>query len=355
MSLEDIISKTVSDWMKGTGPESDIALGSRVRLARNLTEVPFPGAASEEQLRQVTAEVRRIVQDERSFGRLEYVPMSEISPLERQILVEKHLISPQQAEDGKHKAVVLRDDEAISVMVNEEDHLRIQALSPGLQLERAFELCDRVDNAFEGHLDYAFSDGRGYLTSCPTNVGTGMRASVMLHLPALTMTEQMHRIVGTLPQFGLAVRGLYGEGTKILGNIYQLSNQVTLGHTEKDIIDHLTQISRQIIEQERQSRQHVVAKDRLQLEDRIWRSYGALGNARVMSSQEAMGLLSDVRLGIDLGLIKGLEGRILQELLVLIRPAHLQKIMGRTLDPPERDAYRATLIRERLRLAEKGA
>jgi len=354
VSLKDIINKTLSQWMKGTGPERDIVIGSRVRLARNLSGVPFPSIADEEHKSYVVKEAKRALQETNgALGRIEFIPLAEVSPLERQLLVEKHLISPAHTQDVKHKAVMLRDDEAVSIMVNEEDHFRIQALFPGLAPVEAWTLCSSVDDAFSQVLDFAYGERYGYLTSCPTNVGTGMRASIMMHLPALTMTDQIRKMIGAVNKFGLAVRGIYGEGTEVLGNIYQLSNQITLGHAEDDIIQHLHKVTMQVLEHERAARQAVLAKDRLKLEDRIYRSYGILANARMIATQEAMQRLSDVRLGIDLGIVKGIEPRILQELMVMIRPAHLQKLMGQELDAPARDEKRAALIRERLRLAGK--
>lgn len=352
MSLRDIFSKTLSEWMKGTGPESDIVIGSRVRLARNISGVPFPAVASDENLREIVQQVEKATTELEDAEQYEFVRLSEVPVLERHLLIEKHLISPQQAEQVKHKAVVLRDDEAVSIMVNEEDHLRIQALFPGMQPLEAWALCNKVDDSYDSHLSYAFSGDRGYLSACPTNVGTGMRASLMVHLPALAMTNQIPRVLQVVSQFGLAVRGLYGEGTEAQGNIFQFSNQVTLGRTEEEIIHHLSDVTRQIIDQERQAREYVLNRSRDRLEDRVWRSFGTLSHARSMASQEAMQLLSDVRLGIDLELVKGLEGRILQELLVMIRPAHLQRTMGRELSAPERDTYRASLIRERLKGTE---
>lgn len=355
MSLRDIINKKLSQWMKGTGAESDIVLGSRVRLARNLSGVPFPSIADDEQKAFVIKRSRAALdQMEGKLGDVEFVPMAEVSPLERRLLVEKHLISPALTQDTKNKAVMLRSDEAISVMVNEEDHLRIQALFPGLALAEAYELCSFVDDAFDQKIEYAFSPRRGYLTACPTNVGTGMRASVMVHLPALTMSDQIKRVIGAISQVGLAVRGIYGEGTEVLGNIYQLSNQITLGHSEEEITDHLRKVTLQVLDQERGAREKLMGIGRLQLEDRVFRSYGILANARSMTTHEAMQRLSDLRLGIDMGLVKGIEPRILQELLVMIRPAHLQKIMGEELDAPKRDERRAALIRERLRVAGNG-
>jgi protein arginine kinase len=349
MSLRDIISKTLSEWMKGTGPERDIVLSSRVRLARNLARVPFPATADNEQLRHVVDLVESAAKNHPSLQNADFVRLAEVSALERQLLVEKHLISPQQAQDVKQKAVILRNDEAVSIMINEEDHLRHQALFPGLQIQEAWKLCSEVDDAFGAHLELAHSARWGFLTACPTNVGTGMRASIMMHLPALSMTDQMKRVITAMSQFGVAVRGIYGEGTDVSGNVYQISNQVTIGHSEEEIIEHLTQLTRQIVEQERGARERIRTQNRTQLEDRIFRSYGLVTNARLLSTQEAMQLLSDVRLGIDMGLVEGLEPRILQELLVMIRPAHLQKLMGCELDAPQRDVRRATLVRERMK------
>ena len=355
MSLKDIIGKTLSQWMKGTGKESDIVLGSRVRLARNLAGVPFPSSADRSQRRQVVDQAKAALdQIHGRLGDVELVELTDLSPLERQLLVEKHLVSPALIENVYERAVMLRSDEAISIMINEEDHLRIQALFPGLALSDAWRLCNEVDDAFDRFVDYAYHERYGYLTACPTNVGTGMRASVMLHLPALTMTDQIKRVIGAVSQVGLAVRGIYGEGTEVLGNIYQLSNQVTLGHSESEIIEHLYKVTMQVLEQERGARERILERGRIQLEDRVYRSYGILANARTMTSHEAMQRLSDLRLGIDMGLVSGVEPRILQELLVMIRPAHLQKLMGQELDPPERDVKRAALIRERLRSVGTG-
>jgi protein arginine kinase len=352
MSLKDIIGRALSNWMKGTGPEFDIALSSRVRLARNLEHLPFPAVADESQLKQVLTSTQKALPIE-CMKNAEFIRLSEISPLERQLLVEKHLISPKHAQNVKHKAAIVREDEAVSVMVNEEDHLRIQAIFPGLQPLEAWSLAGKVDDGFAEKLEFAGSERLGFLTACPTNVGTGMRASIMLHLPALSMTEQMKRVVGVVGQFGLTVRGIYGEGTDILGNIYQMSNQVTLGQSEVEIVEHLTRVAKQIIDQERAAREHILQQSRIRLTDRIFRSYGTLAYARSISTQEAMQLISDVRLGIDMGLVTDLEPRILQELLVIIRPAHLQKLMGRELNVEERDEHRAMLIRERMKQTDK--
>lgn len=336
-------------WMRENGPENDIILSSRARLARNLSDIPFPNRASREEKEHLLAMIEEIVSRSEALAGFCYMRMAQIPPLQRQMLVEEHLISPQHAEAGEGAAVVLSPDGRVSIMVGEEDHLRIQVLLPGLQLEEALQEAWRIDDVLEEHLDYAFDEARGYLTTCPTNVGTGLRASVMLHLPGLTTTEQMKRMIGTVSRVGLAVRGLYGEGTEVVGNIYQLSNQVTLGHAEEEIVAHVMDVARQILQGEREVRRHLQSGSRLQLEDTAHRALGVLAHARQMSTHEALERLSALRLGIDLGLVQGLSPQILKDLLVSIRPAHLQYIMQRDMEAPERDVQRAALIRGRLR------
>lgn len=342
------MNRPVSAWMKGSGPDRDVALGSRVRLARNIVGTPFPAVAGSAQLQEVLQKVQAATAKAPALQNLQMILLQSLAPLDRNLLVERHLISPRLATRPEHRAVALRQDEAVSVMINEEDHVRIQVLMPGLQLPEAWKLADEVDDAFEQHLEYAFEERRGYLTACPTNVGTGLRASIMVHLPALALTKQMHRIVSAVGKFGLVVRGLYGEGTQASGNIFQFSNQVTLGHPETEIVQHLINVTRQVIDQEREARRTLLRRSKIHLEDRVARAYGTLAHARVLSSEEALQLLSDVRLGIDAGLIEGLPPHILQELLVMIRPAHLQKRTGKDLGPEARDELRATLVRERI-------
>ncbi|HHV93949.1 MAG TPA: protein arginine kinase [Firmicutes bacterium] len=347
MSLQDAVNSILSQWMKGRGPEDEIVMGSRIRLARNIAKIPFPSAADDQQAAHVNELVRSVVE---STDKLDwkYLSLIDMPRLDRELLVEKHLISPQQARDVKHKAVVLSRDEVVSIMVNEEDHLRIQCIHPGFQLESAWEQCDRVDDILGDKLEYAFSTDLGYLTACPTNVGTGLRASVMLHLPALAMTKQMAGLIPAVNKLGIAVRGLYGEGTESVGDIYQISNQLTLGHSEKEIIQHLATVARQVIDQEKGAREQLLKVGRAQLEDQCYRAYGVLSQARLISSQEAMQLVSLVWLGVDLGLVKEVDTQIVKSLVMLIRPAHLQKLIGRNMDAGERDVYRASLIREYL-------
>jgi protein arginine kinase len=339
-------------WMEGTGPYSDIVISSRIRLARNVHDLPFPHLVNDSQFADILERLKPFVtnQTARSSGhRFTMHRLRDLPPLDRQVLVEKHLISPQHARNAEHAAVILRGDEAVSILINEEDHLRIQCLYPALQLDEAWHLASNVDDLLERNLDYAFSPSRGYLTACPTNTGTGLRASVMLHLPALVMSNQAGRLYSDIVKLGFMVRGIYGEGTEALGNIFQFSNQVTLGRSEPEIVENLRTITERIIEQERAGRETLLREMKSQLEDRVWRAYGILTNAHLLSSSEAVQLLSDVRLGKDLGLLKGLTSFGITEVLVITRPGYLQKLAGRALSAAERDAQRARMVREKLK------
>ncbi|GIP41530.1 protein-arginine kinase [Paenibacillus sp. J31TS4] len=350
MALGHFTGEALSEWMKDDGPDSDIVISSRIRIARNLRNYPFPMLAVNQQSEEVLEKVGQVLgYDELgTISRFQYVPLSELNDLEKRVLVEKHLISPSLANESRNGAVILSDNESISIMVNEEDHLRIQVLCSGFQIREAWDLANQLDDVFENHLDYAFDEARGYLTSCPTNVGTGIRASVMIHLPALVFTQQINRILQAIAQVGLAVRGIYGEGSEAVGNLFQISNQITLGQTEEEILDNLHSVVRQIIEHERAARGALLSESRNRLADRVRRSYGILSQAIIMDSKEASQRLSDVRLGIDLGLLPAPTPRVLNELMVMTQPGFLQQRAGGKLSPEERDLRRADLIRERL-------
>ncbi|WP_010191448.1 protein arginine kinase [Bacillus sp. m3-13] len=352
MSLEHFLNNAVSSWMKQEGPDSDIVLSSRVRLARNLEKVQFPTVSSNEEAQQIVAIMKQHFGEKKfqDLGELEFLLMEELNALEKRVLVEKHLISPQLAEDSAFGACLLSPNEEVSIMINEEDHIRIQCLFPGLQLNEALQVANSLDDWIEEKIDYAFDEKRGYLTSCPTNVGTGLRASVMMHLPALVLTQQMNRIVPAINQLGLVVRGIYGEGSEALGNIFQISNQMTLGKSEEDIVQDLMGVVQQLISQERSAREALVKTSNIQLEDRVFRSYGLLAHSRIMETKEAAKCLSNVRLGIDLGYITDISRSILNELMILTQPGFLQQYAGGPLKPNERDVRRASLIRERMRL-----
>lgn len=356
MSLKQIINDAHSCWMDGTGVGADVIISSRVRVARNLANLPFPHLLSAEQAEEVICAVETVIKKsslQEKLGIMELTRMSELMPVERQILVEKHLISLDLLEDFQKKAVAIRDDETLSVMVNEEDHLRLQCLLPGLHLSEAWELANCLDDELESGLDYAFDEQLGYFTACPTNVGTGMRASVMLHLPGLVMVNQIKGVLSTVTKLGLAVRGLYGEGTEALGNLFQISNQITLGQTEEDIVTNLVSVTRQLLNQEKATREALRKERREQLEDLVGRAYGLLKHARLMTSEEVMRLLSDLRLGIDMGFIKNIPANLVTEIMVLINPAFLIKKAGKNLTSFERDLYRMQLIREKLAGAQQ--
>ncbi len=331
-------------------PESDIAMSSRVRLARNLKDYPFPVKMDLKQGEQVLLMVKdAIFQGNASMAdNFNFYDIRNLNQIEKQMLVEKHLISRELAETKKPGGAVIDKEENISVMVNEEDHLRIQGLFSGMQLEKAWDICNKIDNLLEEKIDFAFSDRLGYLTCCPTNLGTGIRASVMLHLPALTMTGYLKGILEACSKVGITVRGLYGENTEALGNMFQVSNQVTLGQSEEEIINNVKNIALQIIEQERILRKDLYKQNTLMFEDKVFRSLGILLSARVISSEESHKLLSDVRLGIDMGIIKHIGIDAVNEIIVLTQPANLQATAGKALNPVERDVGRANLIRSKL-------
>ncbi|SDF84511.1 protein arginine kinase [Sporolituus thermophilus] len=351
MALENILDQPLNPWMAGGGPDGDIVLSSRIRLARNFEAVPFPNRAKGGQLAAIVDQLRKSVNDLTNLDghRYLFIEMEKLSPLERYVLVEKHIISPNLAQEAENRALIVRDDAAVSIMINEEDHLRIQCLAPGLNLNDALKWANKVDDAIEGRHDIAFSEQMGYLTACPTNLGTGLRASVMVHLPALVLSGQINRLVTAATQLGLAVRGIYGEGSEAVGNIFQISNQLTLGHGEQEIVENLYSVARQVVDHERSARQALLAESRDVLADRVWRAYGVLRYARSLSGQEALSMLSEVRLGIDLKIIDEVPPVIFNELLVTTRPNFLQKLAGRAeLGPAERDRLRAQIIRQRL-------
>jgi protein arginine kinase len=355
VSLERFLNQAVSSWMSEEGPDSDIVLSSRIRLARNFDAYKFPTLFSHEEAKKIIENLEGIFQktDLQKFGQMELLKVDSMQPLQKRVLVEKHLISPNLAEDSPYGAVLLTENEEVSIMINEEDHIRIQCLFPGLQLSEALDAANEIDDWLESNIQYAFDEQYGYLTSCPTNVGTGLRASVMMHLPGLILTQQINRIIPAINQLGLVVRGIYGEGSEALGNIFQISNQITLGKSEVDICRDLKGVVSQLISQERSAREALRKTSNIQLEDRVFRSLGVLTNSRIIETKEAARCLSDVRLGIDMGLIDNMPKTILNELMILTQPGFLQQYAGGPLRPHERDIRRAALIRERLKMEQQ--
>lgn len=337
-------------WINESGLYSGIVMSSRIRIARNIAGLPFPSIASQEVSQKVVDMVKKSILESNSIlsRDFDFIPLKNLSDVERYVLVEKHLISPDLLERAEVAAVLINHDEQISIMVNEEDHIRMQCIFPGFQLDKAWELLNKVDDIVEESIEYSFDENLGYLTSCPTNVGTGMRASVMMHLPGLVATDHINSVLHTISKVGLTARGLYGEGSEALGDIYQISNQITLGPTEEEIISSINIAVRQIMENERMARQALVQSGKLEFEDRIWRALGMLKYARKLNLQEFMSLLSQVRLGVDMGIISGIDVVMLNELMVKCQPAHLQAYVGREVSAQELDVARADRVRKEL-------
>lgn len=347
MKLDDLIHNT-GQWLKGTGAHSNIVMSSRIRLARNLTKQPFPNKARKKELVEIMAAVQEAIANIEYFKNSIFLKIYELDNIDKQFLIERHLMSHEHAANAEGKALVVSAEEVLSVMVNEEDHLRIQVMQSGFNLDETWRIADSIDDALSQKLDFAYSIYWGYLTACPTNTGTAMRGSVMLHLPALVMTKQINKVLTAISKLSFASRGFYGEGTQASGNFYQISNQVSLGHSEQDVIQNINGLIRQIIEQEEQARQALLLQNKPMLEDKIFRSYGILKNAHIISSQETVELLSMVRLGVDLGIIPDVDRNSINELFIMIQPAHLQKIEGKKLSTAERDTKRAALIRQKM-------
>jgi protein arginine kinase len=341
--------KHPANWMTGKIKDNSVVITSRIRLARNLRDLPFPGWAMKEErkeiLKTILPEIKGLDQMNKGFAQ----ELSELDSLQKQVMVERHLISREQAARGDGCAAVVNRKQSLSLMVNEEDHLRMQSIFAGLRLREAYDLLDSIDRQLETKLSYAFDSKLGYITACPTNLGTGMRASAMLHLPALVLTDQISQVLQAVGKIGLAVRGLFGEGTESLGDLFQISNQSTLGESEEAIIDRLERVIKQVANHERNARLKMMEEDREQLSDKIGRAYGLLKHARLFDSKEAFTHISLLRLGADLGFFPEGTMQTCDELMMEIQPAHLQLYAGKELEPEKRDLIRAEIIRDQLR------
>jgi len=335
-------------WLKHQGRASELVLSSRIRLARNVRGIPFSHWASSGSLEQIIDRVTEVLPQCPGTRDMELIRLDQISGIEREFLLERHLISREMAAGEDFRLVAVSPDETLSIMVNEEDHLRIQCLRSGLELHRIWQRINEIDNQLAERLDFAFSHRWGYLTACPTNVGTGIRCSVMIHVPALVLAKQVERVLGAVTQLGLTVRGMLGEGSEISGSIAQLSNQVTLGVTEEESIEKLEKMAQQIIGHELEAQRQLMSEARDLVEDKIFRAYGILRGARILSSREALELVSALRLGRTSGILTDVTYETMNEILICSRPAHLQKIAGASLEPKDRDVFRARFIRERL-------
>jgi protein arginine kinase len=350
MKLSDLTSQA-GEWLRGSGPMSDIVISSRIRLARNVVNFPFLSKCSRTQRKALEDKIRDTILSSRiSSSKTFYVDLEAAPEIDRQLLVERHLISKPHKEAEGARGVAVSENETLAIMVNEEDHLRIQVLRSGLQLEEAWEQINTVDDQLESTLDFAFHPRFGYLTACPTNVGTGIRVSVMLHLPALKLTSEIEKVFRAAKDMRLAVRGLYGEGTEATGDFFQISNQTTLGKSEDDIIsDFKHVVIPKIIEYEHHARRALLNERTVALDDKVWRALGLLRSARMMETEETLIALSHVRLGVNLGRVKELDINAVNELFLLTQEAHLQKILGKKLEGDARRAARAEFIRLRVK------
>lgn len=346
MKLEELLGRTTS-WLQRE-EKSSIVVSTRIRLARNLTGWPFPAWAGEDESDKVWQRLQPVLANLKSLDDCLSMGMGDIPKLEKSMLVERHLISREHADKGRGSGMVISADETVSIMVNEEDHLRIQLIQPGRNLERAWQRIDALDSEIEGEVDYAFSPRIGYLTSCPSNVGTGMRASAMLHLPALALLEEVNPVVKGLNKIGMAVRGIGGEGTEATGHFYQVSNQITLGGSEKQIVTDLDEIIQELVVHEANARQRLMEKDEPMARNHVGRAIGVLQNAWILTSKEAMELLSAIRLGAEMNLFDGLNSLQVDELMLVTGPAHLQRLEGKRLKARDRDVMRAAFVRSKL-------
>ena len=347
MDVRDMIHEP-GGWLDGDGNESEIVLSTRIRLARNLDAHRFTQSASVDELGEILDATVDAASKADEFQSSRFFPIGNISTLDRQFLAERHLVSREFLFNSSNRGLVVNQGEDLCLMVNEEDHLRLQAFGSGLSLGDTFDRADALDSELSSFVDFAFSDRFGYLTACPTNLGTGLRASLLMHLPGLVHSKEINKLLDSLRQLNHSIRGLYGEGSEVMGNFFQLSNSATLGTPEKEILSSLREMVQKVVGFEKQAREMLFRKARSLLEDKVWRAYGLLGHARSVSTKEALSLISAVRLGVGVGILTDLSIKTLNELLVYIQPAHLQVMEGRTMDTAERDVARATYIRQAL-------
>ncbi len=351
MSVSDLCRDYHLPWLGADGKSKmgDVALGSRIRLARNFSRLPFPNRANMKELAGVQNRAASVFSDVESAVGQEFdvVGIEGLTPLERDVLVEKQLISRNLVKQPQYRSAYIAADRSSSIMVNEEDHLRIQCMAPGLDLARPYAVASKIDDTIESRLDIAFDEKMGYLTSCPTNLGTGLRATVIVHLPGLVYTRNMQSIINISQQLGLSVRGLYGEGSETVGNIFSISNQMTLGFTEEGLIDNLTSAVTEIVEHERRARNALIMYSKDRIEDAVWRAYGILRYARSLGEGETLELISKVRLGIDSGLLTGPRPETFSELLIASRPSFLKNLAGNeNLAGTELSHERAAVVRK---------
>jgi len=354
MTLDfDKMAQHPASWLTAPGQQTSVVLSSRVRLARNIRGLRYPNSADSETMRKVVNYVGTAIERSAVLDSAGFIKSAELNPLARDFLVERHLISPTFLEDESNKALYVDEDERTSIMINEEDHLRMQSMFPGLHLYRAFKRANQLDDELCGSLEIDYDPDFGYLTACPTNVGTGMRASVLIHLPGLVLTGEIDEVIARISKLGLVVRGFYGEGSDVLGNLFQISNQTTLGASENEILKSIESITESIITEEDEARERLLSEAEHQIDDKVWRAYGILKYARSLTSEEVMNMLSAVRFGVALGRVSFVDLDQINEILLLSQPAHLQMYFGEEMDQSRRDVVRAKMVRERLRISDR--
>lgn len=352
--FEDM-AKRPAVWLSGEDSLSQIVLSSRIRLARNISNCPFPSKADTDNREKVLSFIKSAIEKSPILNKGMFVRCGQLNDLDRDFLVERHLISLEFRHCRDSSALFIDSQERVSIMINEEDHLRVQVLQSGLDIKGSYEIARKIDGELAKSLEFAFDPDFGYLTSCPTNVGTGMRASILIHLPGLALTKEIENVIPQISKLGLAVRGFYGEGSDVLGSLFQVSNQTTLGRSEEDIMESLERVTQQIIEYEENARSRLFKDAKDQIEDKIWRAYGILKFARVLTSEEVLNLLSAIRLGIGRGMVERVNLSQINEILAFSQPSHLQKYFNKKMGANERDRVRADLVRSKLREKNRSA
>jgi protein arginine kinase len=346
------LAKRGSKWLDNNGPESDIVISSRIRLARNIHGYCFPHIIRPEEYENLFLEIKKAVKESKILKTTVFVDINEAAKLDRIVLMERHIISYDHVISERNRSVFFSKDEQISLMVNEEDHIRMQVIQSGIQLKTCWQIINKLDDELEKNLIYSFSNTIGFLAACPTNTGTGLRASAMVHLPALVMNKDIGKVLQGVSQLGLVVRGFYGEGVDINTAFYQISNQISLGQTEEEIVGNIEGITKQIAGYEQKARNTLFKNSKVKMEDNIWRAYGVLKNVRAITFEEAISLLSALRLGVETGIID-INIKVINELLIITQPGHIQKLFGRDMPEEERDTRRAELVRSKLKEGEK--
>lgn len=340
----------MENWEKHTGSSEELVLSNRIRIARNVKGKPFPHKMSVEDARTLVSNIETaFFTNSHINDNYRSIHLWECDDIDSEKYMEKHLISKALLEHKERSAFIVGDNETVSLMINEEDHIRLQCINAGFNLRESYEMANKLDDLIEESMDYAFDEKMGYITACPTNLGTGLRASAMIHLPALTMNNGMNGIIKALTQVGMTIRGLYGEGSKAQGNLYQISNQITLGVSEEDIISNLEAIVNQIVNEENNTREQLYSKYKYELQDKIFRSLGILKSAVMLNSSECLDLLSSVRMGVEMDIIKDVDKSLLNKLLIVTQPASLQANYNTRLTDKERDINRARLVKEALK------